>query len=678
MANRYWVGGTGSWTASSTTVWSTTSGGAGGASVPGTGDNAIFDQNGPYTVTLNGSLLCNDLSVTGTSVTFNGSTGNLTIAGSMTLDASTGWSATNAITFASTVTGKLVNTNNVNIYAAVTFDGVGGGWNFFSAFKSSSITLNNGALNCAGSTITCANMVIAGSGTKSFTFNGSTVSLTGSGTPFNYSGSNCTFSAGSSNGLFTLNSSVTKTFSGNGVSYPATIDQAGSGALYITGSNTFVNVTNSYASTGATSIVFPSGITNVANWTACGSSGKVLQLTGGTVNYTGSGTIGGLNNLQIGIKVTPSPAANGSTPYVWYGDTTCTPLSSANYTTGFVATSSGYGTVYRITSTGSGTWTFPSDFNTANNNIYLFGGGGGGGGGYRDATGIVTVGGGGGGGGYRLIVNYNGSSPVSYSVGTGGAGGNGSAGGTGNSTTFGSYTATGGGGGGYATTNTTPSGGAGGTGTATGGAGGTGYGLQYGSLNSSWFATSSAGGGAGGPNGTGGAGGAAGIFSSSNTYNAAAGGGANGGGSNGKSYYWSQNGPPASPAGGNPVSAYGSGGAYVGYSTGGAGYGGGGGGSAYAYPASNITGGSGGDGFDVLGFLGGGGGGGGSLGLATSNSNGATGGLFGGGGAGGSWTFYGGVSTAGPGGNGAQGGIIIYYSPRSSSASSGAGLLMFF
>jgi hypothetical protein len=44
MAARYWVtGGNGNW--SSTTNWSSTSGGASGASVPGSADNALFNAN---------------------------------------------------------------------------------------------------------------------------------------------------------------------------------------------------------------------------------------------------------------------------------------------------------------------------------------------------------------------------------------------------------------------------------------------------------------------------------------------------------------------------------------------------------------------------------------------------------------------------------------------------------
>jgi hypothetical protein len=65
MADRYWVGGTGSW--NSTAKWSTTSGGASGASVPTATDNAIFDANSGtahYTVTVTDNATCADLTFT--------------------------------------------------------------------------------------------------------------------------------------------------------------------------------------------------------------------------------------------------------------------------------------------------------------------------------------------------------------------------------------------------------------------------------------------------------------------------------------------------------------------------------------------------------------------------------------------------------------------------------------
>jgi hypothetical protein len=45
MPSRYWVGDSGTWDATDTTHWSATSGGAGGASVPSSADDVIFDSN---------------------------------------------------------------------------------------------------------------------------------------------------------------------------------------------------------------------------------------------------------------------------------------------------------------------------------------------------------------------------------------------------------------------------------------------------------------------------------------------------------------------------------------------------------------------------------------------------------------------------------------------------------
>ena len=65
MANRYWVGGVGSW--SSTTKWSLTSGGASGASVPTATDDVIFDANSGLTgatATVDTAQTCNNLTIT--------------------------------------------------------------------------------------------------------------------------------------------------------------------------------------------------------------------------------------------------------------------------------------------------------------------------------------------------------------------------------------------------------------------------------------------------------------------------------------------------------------------------------------------------------------------------------------------------------------------------------------
>lgn len=84
MADRYWVGGTGTWNTTSTTNWSASSGGASGASVPTASDSVIFDQSSTYTVTLTGALTCLNFTVSAGTVTFS-STGTLTISGLLSL-----------------------------------------------------------------------------------------------------------------------------------------------------------------------------------------------------------------------------------------------------------------------------------------------------------------------------------------------------------------------------------------------------------------------------------------------------------------------------------------------------------------------------------------------------------------------------------------------------------------
>ena len=90
MANRYWVGGTGTWNTTSTTNWSASSGGSSGASVPTSADSVFFDQNSTYTVTMTGALNCLDITVSTGTVTFaTGTTPTLAVAGSIAITAGT-------------------------------------------------------------------------------------------------------------------------------------------------------------------------------------------------------------------------------------------------------------------------------------------------------------------------------------------------------------------------------------------------------------------------------------------------------------------------------------------------------------------------------------------------------------------------------------------------------------
>lgn len=76
MANRYWVGGTGTWNSTNTTNWSTTSGGAGGASAPTGSDMVYFDANSGAardTISVSEMVFAYGIDFTGSVIQFNAS-----------------------------------------------------------------------------------------------------------------------------------------------------------------------------------------------------------------------------------------------------------------------------------------------------------------------------------------------------------------------------------------------------------------------------------------------------------------------------------------------------------------------------------------------------------------------------------------------------------------------------
>jgi hypothetical protein len=178
MANRYWVGGTGTWNTSSTTNWSTSSGGSGGASVPTASDSVFFDQVATYTVTLTGALTCLDFNGTAGNVTFT-STGSLTISGSCVYSAGL-WSATGAITFNATTTGKTISAN-FGTSAPIIFNGSGGGWTLSSNLSApnSTVTLTNGSLSLSSYSLLCL-IFKTGAGVKTLDFGTGRISLVNS------------------------------------------------------------------------------------------------------------------------------------------------------------------------------------------------------------------------------------------------------------------------------------------------------------------------------------------------------------------------------------------------------------------------------------------------------------------------------------------------------------------
>jgi hypothetical protein len=254
MADRYWVGGTGTWDGTNTANWSTSSGGATGASVPTATDNVFFDANsnvgtGAFTVTMATTpRVCNDFTASGLdgTMTLAGTNIGLTVSGSLTFPATNFTRTyTGTTTFNATTTGKTVTTNGVAFGGTVTFDGVGGAWTLGSALNigTNNLTLSNGTFDTSSSgnyAITAGAFGSSNSNTRTINLNASTLTFsTGIGWSMATS-TNATLNAGTS----TINcSSTSPTFAGGGLTYyNVAFTSTSIITASITGANTFNNL----------------------------------------------------------------------------------------------------------------------------------------------------------------------------------------------------------------------------------------------------------------------------------------------------------------------------------------------------------------------------------------------------------------------------------------------------
>lgn len=273
MADRFWVGGSGNWDASSTANWAASSGGSAGASAPTSADDVYFDAasnvgTGTFTVTVTGTTaspaVCKNFTTGGAGGALDGAmtltmgaTAVLDFYESMTLPAtnfSISGTTGGAFRFRGT-TSQTLTTNGVSFSAAgLTVNGVGGTLTLGSALTMTDavVTITNGTFNTSASNynVTAAGIVSTNSNVRAITLNGSTLTFNGTA-PLNFATStNLTLTAGTSQ---ITCSATSPTFSGGGQTfYNVTFSSTSAGfTTSITGANTFNNLTQtSVASTG--------------------------------------------------------------------------------------------------------------------------------------------------------------------------------------------------------------------------------------------------------------------------------------------------------------------------------------------------------------------------------------------------------------------------------------------
>ena len=271
MANRFWVGGTGTWDAA-TTHWSATSGGSAGASVPTAADDVYFDANsGGGTVTVNTSnRVCGSLSFRGLSSTsdYTGTfaqsgTGALFISGGLILSASTTYTYAGAITF-NGITGFNITSNSVTWPGSnITISGSNLNLSCTDAFATTGIfTMTQG--NIAGSTISVGGLTIT-SNALTRTINFTSMSFTGAGVlaTIGATQTNLTFTV--SDFYITGAQASARSLATTGVFYPTNVYLAGSGSgntAFTSSSSTFVYCNIIVTNTGGSTINLLTGLYN--------------------------------------------------------------------------------------------------------------------------------------------------------------------------------------------------------------------------------------------------------------------------------------------------------------------------------------------------------------------------------------------------------------------------------
>jgi hypothetical protein len=272
-------------------------------------------------------------------------TGSATVFGNLTL--STGMSlasGTAALRMGATSGTKTITTSGKTLDFPVTINGAGGTFQLLDNFTLGStriFRLTNGTLNLSGRTLIPGAQLLTDTGTKNITFNGGTISCqqTGSGIT-NSAPTGFTTTAGTGTGTITFTNAGTKTFAGGGSTWNCTVNNAGAGALTVSGSNTITTLSNTVQ---PTAFVFTSSTTQtVTNFNVSGTPGNLVTITAstpgtratlskasGTVSvshcsikdsnatggavwqaFTTNGNVNGGNNLGWAFSVAPPSSGN--------------------------------------------------------------------------------------------------------------------------------------------------------------------------------------------------------------------------------------------------------------------------------------------------------------------------------------------------------------------------------
>ncbi len=330
MANRYWVGGSGTW--SDTARWSTSSGGAGGASVPGNSDYAIIDSNSGtpgFTITVSSTttafLYLYAQSNVACTLQLNADMllGSSSGPAYLNTDSAFGYAGTGAIATATNMQSlTILGANTIPAFKHNATSSNGSLYFSASLTVSNAFTWTGGWMYMGTYNLQCATCVLSGSNSK--TYNGSTGRIKANAV-------NTTVVDTTSSSGYTSNSlgGIPIELNGSGLSGTRTVVAATEYvSLYVTAGTDTVALTNS-TSAAKVGSVNTTGFTGTFNFNGGGYSANVY---GPTLTLP-SGITYGASNLYFpmtggSVTLTTSGQAMPLTLYAGYlnGATT-----SANY-----------------------------------------------------------------------------------------------------------------------------------------------------------------------------------------------------------------------------------------------------------------------------------------------------------------------------------------------------------
>lgn len=308
MADRYAVNTPFTWNATVGNKWATTSGGAGGASVPTASDNAICDANsGGGTITIGAASTCLDLTCTSAAGDFTGTiagASTLAVSGSITLEAAmAGFTYTGVITLNAT-SAKTITSGGKSFGGNITMNGVAGSWTLQDTFVSTAanVTLTNGTFNTNAKTVTMGQFLSTNNNIRTVTITNSTIHLTGGGgvNPWNFTlTGGLTFNSSGSTISFENPTASTWSFNTGGQTFnDIAMAGAGSGTLNFAGPNC---VFRDLAISNAAAAILGLNVT---------MSLRTLNFTGYNGSWNGTGQLSISGDLTLGAGMTVGSTGN--------------------------------------------------------------------------------------------------------------------------------------------------------------------------------------------------------------------------------------------------------------------------------------------------------------------------------------------------------------------------------